>query len=629
MADNDIKTMAEKTIIADLITQGIPTFTPSGPKASEYERSVATANLLYRFTRPACVVQPETREQVAQVIKKAKKLRVPVTIKCGGHSYAGFSTTNEGILLDLVRMNKVDLDVDNNLVTLQGGALWGHAYKALVNGRHNGIIINGGRCPTVGVGGFLLGGGLGPFTRSFGMGCDTLKEATLVTADGRIVTVSDENKANSDEGKLFWALRGAGGGNFGVVVEFKMYLSHLQNEEGLVVAGRYTWFPNPAVEGAMDEFTRTMEQFYTTSWPDSITINSSWLCDLKQQTSSELKLGVRFLVYYDGTKSDFDALISDKVQQKDLAKQLKRRTLAEKSTRFLHETLASQWSEETIKAFPSGTETAHKLYSSFVFKNDASRIKSVISIIRQEMAAFRREFAGESGLLQVTWIHSGGKASAKKRSETAFRWRDCTYHAYIMLEWQEKWLEMDMRGFLQKFKEKLRPFSMMGCAAFINFPDAALQSNASERVYYGNNRQKLQRVKQIWDKDNFFQWNQGVRLPQPEANKTANSMSAKAATFNAKAAPMSLISGEGLLSTSSFGWMSESNSVSPQPSLLNDDGEDGSLGDEGEMVDIDEQMLTDVYASEQWDSFDHPAASGKINYSALGRGIIDLSNLGF
>ncbi|KAK3947833.1 hypothetical protein QBC32DRAFT_246971, partial [Pseudoneurospora amorphoporcata] len=141
MASN-IRKMAENAIIDSFISQGIPTFTPSGPRSSEYERSVANANLLYRFTRPACVVQPESKEQVVEVIKEAKKFSVPVTIKCGGHSYAGFSTTNEGILLDLVRMKKVDLDVDNNIITLQGGALWGHAYKTLVNGRHNGIIIN-------------------------------------------------------------------------------------------------------------------------------------------------------------------------------------------------------------------------------------------------------------------------------------------------------------------------------------------------------------------------------------------------------------------------------------------------------------------------------------------------------
>ena len=628
------KKIAETSLIASLLTHpsSIPVFTSSGPSASsirEYERAVATANLLYRFTRPSCVVQPETPAQVSTIIKLAKSLGVSVTIKCGGHSYAGFSTANEGILLDLCRMNKVDLDVENNEVTLGGGALWGHAYKALVNGKHNGVIINGGRCPTVGVGGFLLGGGLGPFTRSFGMGCDSLKEVTVVTADGKIVTVGEKDDKDSKEGGLFWALRGAGGGNFGVVVEFKMGLCRLSNPEGLVVAGRYTWFPKSkgeeTKEEAMAEFMSTMEQFYTTDWPDSMTIDSSWLCDLKQTSGSEL--GVRFLVYYDGSESEFDAIIDEKIQHKDFANQLKRRTLPEKSTRFLHETLASQWSEETIKAFPSGPEVSYKLYTSFVFrirKDDdaASRklISSVITIIREEMAAFRREFNGESGLLQVTWIHAGGQANSKSRSATAFRWRDCSYHAYIMIEWQEKWLEKDMRGFMQKFKEKLRPFSVMGCASFINFADAAVESNASETVYYGNNRQRLRKIKEIWDKDNFFNWNQGIRLPteKPEGKTwTANS---------AKAAPKSHPA-DGLFKTSSSGLMSESNSAS-RPSLLAD-GEGQWLSDDGHIVAAKEQSLTDSYAKVQWDTFDHPEASGEVDYKALGKGIIDLSALGF
>src|SRR5438128_1772678 len=84
---------------------------------------------------------------------------------------------------------------------------------------HDGYIVNGGRCPTVGVSGFVLGGGIGQFTRSFGMGCDTLKEITIVTADLSVVTVKDTDDPVSPEGKLFWALCGAGGGNFGVVVE--------------------------------------------------------------------------------------------------------------------------------------------------------------------------------------------------------------------------------------------------------------------------------------------------------------------------------------------------------------------------------------------------------------------------
>ncbi|KAK3936973.1 hypothetical protein QBC46DRAFT_393854 [Diplogelasinospora grovesii] len=481
----------------------IPVFNPG---EVEYERSVAVPNLLYRFSRPDVVVQPEGAAHVQTIIREAASQGVAITIKNGGHSYAGASTTDKGILMDLVRMNKIELDMDAKMVTVQGGAQWGHAYKELVNGKHDGYIINGGRCPTVGVSGFLLGGGLSPFTRSFGMGCDTVKEATIVTADGRIVTVSDSDPPTSDKGRLFWALRGAGHANFGVVVELKLRVQKLSNRDGLVTAGRFTWFPKP---DQMDSFMSTMNNFYTAKWPDQVTIDSSWLCDLQNKTS---EIAVRFLVYYDGNKSDFEKLVDKNIKEAELVKQLKRRTMQEKSTRFLHETLVAQWSEEIVKAFP--TNRSYSIYTSFLFKNNKEDVISQITgIIRSEMKEFRDLFGGETALLQVTWIHAGGQASKKKRSETAFRWRDCTYHAYIMLQWEEKWLERDMRGFLQRFKEKLRGFSMMGRAAFINFPDASLPQDAHERAYYGNNHQELRRIKEIWDRGHFFKWPQGVSLP--------------------------------------------------------------------------------------------------------------------
>jgi hypothetical protein len=148
-----------------------------------------------------------------------------------------------------------------------------------------------------------------------------------------------------------------------------------------------------------------------------------------------------------------------------------------------------------------------------VFKNGRKNIERITSIIRDEMKAFREQFAGETGLLQVTFIHSGGAANARQRMDTAFRWRGCIYHAYIMIQWDEKWLEMNMRGFLERMKPKLSPFGMVRGATFINFPDDSLKADAHEKSYYGNNHQELRRIKQIWDKDNFFNWSQGIQLP--------------------------------------------------------------------------------------------------------------------
>lgn len=220
------------------------------PGQVEYDRAIATSNRLFRFSRPDCVVQPETAKHVQAIVREATSKNIDLTIKCNGYSYAGHSTAMKGVSLDLRRMRNVNLDMNSNIVTMDAGCQWGRVYETLINGRHNGYIINGGRCPTVGVSGFILGGGLGPFTRRFGMGCDTLAEATVVTADGGLVTIKETDDRNSKEAKLFWDLQGAGGGNFGVVVQMKLKIQKLQNLEGTVVAGRYQWFPE---EGISDE----------------------------------------------------------------------------------------------------------------------------------------------------------------------------------------------------------------------------------------------------------------------------------------------------------------------------------------------------------------------------------------
>jgi hypothetical protein len=104
--------------------------------------------------------------------------------------------------------------------------------------------------------------------------------------------------------------------------------------------------------------------------------------------------------------------------------------------------------------------------------------------------------------------------STPKPVDTAFFWREAAYHMYLTLEWEDKWMERDMRAFLGEAKRDFRPLSLQGDAAFINFPDGALPADVSERAYWGDNREELRRIKEIWDKDNFFQSEQGVRLPR-------------------------------------------------------------------------------------------------------------------
>ncbi|KAI9925123.1 hypothetical protein ASPWEDRAFT_45261 [Aspergillus wentii DTO 134E9] len=541
----------------------------------EYERSVANANLLFRYARPDCVVQPDSAWQIQKIVQEVKKVNeaksqgISIVVKNGGHSYAGFSTSDRGsISLDLVKMNHVEIDKESMTATIEGGAVWAHAYRQLVNNHMDGYVINGGRCPSVGVSGFILGGGLSPFTRTFGMGCDGLKEATIVLADGRLITVGENDDATTNEGKLFWALRGAGGGNFGVVVEVKLSIYRLReiekpSDDGTgVISGRYTWSPKPS-EKDMTEFMETMKKFYITPWPNSMTIDSTWICRLGYKDG---ELEVRFPVYFNGIKEDFDQIINEHIGEKHhLSKKLTRRCWQDKSTRFLHENLVSQWSEETQKALPSNA--SYRIFTSLCFKADQRDDEGnnifvrITETLRKEMAAFRQKFVGEEGTLQVTFIHAGGKATGPASNATAFPWREAVYHAYIQMEWTDKWLELDMRGFCQRLKEELKPFSIEKGAAFINFPDGDLPPGQHESVYYGNNRHDLQRVKQIWDKDNFFKWKQGVGLPPTSQTP--------AATAGKK-----------------------------------DDDPAAPQGDSA----LDSQVLTDKLAKEQWEKFDPSTA---------------------
>lgn len=164
-----------------------------------------------------------------------------------------------------------------------------------------------------------------------------------------------------------------------------------------------------------------------------------------------------------------------------------------------------------------GNETpSYMIYSSFVFKNNEDDIKPITDIIRENMTAFRDKFSGERGLLQVIWVHAGGEAASKDSSATAYH---CTY---TMVQWYEKFLEKDMWNLLDRFKGELRPYSINGQAALINFPDGRLASVIYEQAYFGESRHELLQIKNIWDKDDFFHWDQGVRRPAEELRTETN-----------------------------------------------------------------------------------------------------------
>jgi FAD/FMN-containing dehydrogenase len=176
------------------------------PGSPAYQASPPPFNARFRDVRPAAIMSCASSQDVAEATSFARRHGLELATRAGGHSFAAHSST-EGVLVDVTPMRSVT--VAGGVATVGAGARLGEVYEALQEGD---LTIPGGTCPPVGVVGLTLGGGLGILGRKYGVTSDHLIGAEVVLADGRILRCDDHHEAD-----LFWALRGAGAGNFGVV----------------------------------------------------------------------------------------------------------------------------------------------------------------------------------------------------------------------------------------------------------------------------------------------------------------------------------------------------------------------------------------------------------------------------
>ncbi len=222
------------------------------PGDDDYDRERSIWNAAHD-RRPAVIVRCAGVADVMRTVDFARSEGVPLAVRGGGHSIPGFSTVDDGIVLDLSLMKGIRVDPDTRRVTAEAGCLW----KDLdAETQQFGLAVTGGLVSSTGIAGLTTGGGIGWLLRKYGLTCDNLVGADVVTAEGQFVHASAEENA-----ELFWGLRG-GGGNFGVVTSFEYQL----HEVGPTVYCGLVFYPADQAEQVLRGYREASAQA-----PDELT----------------------------------------------------------------------------------------------------------------------------------------------------------------------------------------------------------------------------------------------------------------------------------------------------------------------------------------------------------------------
>lgn len=201
---------------------------------------------------PALIIRAASVGDVVATVNFAREHHLELAVRSGGHSLAHYGTVDAGLVLDLAPLKAVEVDAAQQWARIQSGLTWEEVAQAL---QPHGLGLTSGDAPSVGVGGLLLGGGIGWFTRKYGLTIDRVRSIEVVTANGQIVTASA-----TEHPDLFWAMRG-GGGNFGVATSFEVNL----HPAGMVYGGAIFHDARHAAE-VLPAFVH-----YATEAPDELT----------------------------------------------------------------------------------------------------------------------------------------------------------------------------------------------------------------------------------------------------------------------------------------------------------------------------------------------------------------------
>ncbi len=403
--------------------------------------------------RPALIARCMSSRDVSHAVTFARERELLVAVRGGGHSWPGKSVCDDGIMIDLSLMNTVDADPDTRRARARGGSLLSALDAA---GLRHGLITTTGVVSHTGVGGFTLGGGFGRLNRKYGLAIDNLRSAEIITADGKVRHVSDEEEAD-----LFWAIRG-GGGNFGVVTEFEFQLYPFERN---LLSGSIVW---PVAQA------RDVLDFY-----------GEWY----QGLSDELYVGPTMATMPDGT----GIILMEVVYNGDPA--------------------TGEQELEPLRKIGTPIDDGVKMQDYLVMQTqeDATFAHGVRSYIKNGMVkeitqglvdAMVESYTNDPRLAMFTHT-AGGAAKRVGETDTAFPHRNAETMMMVGGGWMEPADDESAIALAREWYYKLAPFTG-GYYDNIDFDGAEAVGN------YGPAYERLSRIKGQYDPMNLFRLNSNI-----------------------------------------------------------------------------------------------------------------------
>jgi FAD/FMN-containing dehydrogenase len=440
------------------------------PASSAYAQDKLLVNTRFDASRPRAIAYCETAEDVQKTIRWARKHGIHIVPRCGGHSYGGYSTTS-GVVVDVTRMKRVR--VSGAAATIGAGARLIDVYAQLLA---HGVTIPAGSCPSVGISGLTLGGGASYAGRKLGLTCDNVRSVSIVTADGRLRQCSA-----GEHSDLYWACRGGGGGNFGIVTGFRFRTHTVGN----VAYYRVVW---PWADAA--EAIRAWQAFAPHA-PDELfaTLFMSTTATKGPGTTPVISSGGQFF----GTQSDLEGLIFPLVSAGSP-------TDARVGTLSYMDAVLRWAGCHPVSQCRTVRRLAYKGKSDYV---NAPLSNAAIATLLTGLEANQRSTALGKG--ELLFDSYGGAINRVPAAATAFVHRNALFSIQYFSSWSGSGAAANL-AWIRSLYAAMRPF--VSGFAYQNYIDPDLRS--WKHAYYGSNLRRLAAVKRKYDPRNAFRFAQSI-----------------------------------------------------------------------------------------------------------------------